>query len=244
MHRSGSLRYFEIGKSPSHNSRIALAPKRESRSVSDLIGSPDIILVWPQGRAIPEPEPVVGYSVRVLSRALDTWWIDIHRKAVPAFGVSDLKIWLEHYQRFALAQGVLVATEDATQEPVATAGSLADSKRGMFPDGGQLGWVATVPEHRGRGLANWLCALATSRLQRDGFKRMFLCTGDDMPTAIRVYIRLGYIPCLYAVDQRERWAQICQVTKTPFEPDRWPTLEEYVATTTAAKVDAYLLPVD
>jgi mycothiol synthase len=197
--------------------------------MSDLSGSPDIILVLPKGSEVAVPAPVPGYPARALPPSLDAWWVQIHRKAIPAFGETDLEGWLATYRGFALPAGILVATSDATGEPVATAGSLANSKGGMFPDAGQLGWVATVPAHRGRGLALWLCALATLRLQEAGFRSIFLCTGDDMPTAIKVYLRLGYVPCLYAADQGDRWARICQVTGTRFEPDRWPTLEEYLS---------------
>ena len=195
--------------------------------MSDLVGSPDIILVWPFGRDLSDPMPVAGYSARALPQALDSWWIDIHRKAIPAFKATDLERWLQRYRSLSLPEGILVATHDATGKPVATAGSLADPDRKMVPDGGQLGWVATVPAHRGRGLASWLCALATVRLHREGFRRVFLSTGDDMPAAIRVYLRLGYVPCIYAADQRDRWARICDATGTPFEPDQWPTSEEY-----------------
>ena len=197
--------------------------------MSDLVASPDIIMVWPASREIPAPTPPAGYSARTLPRALDSWWIDIHRRAVPAFRVQDLGLWLERYRSLSLTQGVLVATDDATQEPVATAGSITNTKQGMFPNGGQLAWIATVPEHRGRGLAGWLSALATNRLQREGFERIFLCTGDDLTAAIRVYLRLGYLPCLYASDQPSRWARICEAIGTPFEPGHWPTLEEYVS---------------
>jgi mycothiol synthase len=193
------------------------------------VGSPDIILVWPVGARISDPEPVPGYSVRALPLALDTWWVDIHRKAVPAWSPQDLVRWLERYRSLALPDGVLVATHDATGQPVATAGSIANSKDGMFPEGGQLAWVATVPEHRGRGLATWLSALSTERLRREGYRTIFLCTGDDLTAAIRVYLRLGYLPCLYAPDQRGRWARICEMIVHPFEPDCWPTAEEYVS---------------
>ena len=194
----------------------------------DAARNPDIILVWPAGRAAPAAKPVPGYSVRDLPVALDAWWIDIHRLAVPSFRRADLESWLERYRELALTDGILVATDDASGEPVATAGSLANSKGGMFPGGGQLGWVATVPSHRGRGLAHWLSSLATKRLLDDGFDRVFLCTGDDMLDAIRVYRRIGYIPCLYASDQRERWARICEATKGAFAPQHWPTPEEYL----------------
>jgi mycothiol synthase len=195
---------------------------------TDRAGSPDIILVWPSGREAPPAEPVPGYSVRALPRELDSWWVDIHRQATPWFEAADLERWLDRYRELALENGVLVATADATGEPAATSGSLANAKDGMFPDGGQLGWVATVPRHRGRGLATWLSALATRRLLDAGFRRVFLCTGDDMPAAIGVYLRLGYVPCLHAPDQRDRWARICDVVGVPFDPERWPTHEEYL----------------
>ncbi len=132
-----------------------------------------MVLVLPADCRVPEPTPVAGYSVRPLPRALDSWWIDIHRRAVPGFGVPDLESWLERYRSLALTRGILVATDNVSGDPVATAGSIANSKDGMFPDAGQLAWVATVPEHRRHGLAHWLCALATLRLQQDGFRRIF-----------------------------------------------------------------------
>lgn len=191
-----------------------------------LVGSPDIILVWPSGReAPPDPVSVPGYAVQPLSHHQDSWWIDIHRKAVPSFSESNLIDWLDRYRELALPSGILVATDDATGEAVATAGSIAHSKDGMFPGGGQLAWVATVPEHRERGLASWLGALATTRLTQEGFERIIVCTGDDMLAAIHVYLGLGYVPCLYASDQRERWARICEAIGHPFKPTDWPSCD-------------------
>lgn len=194
--------------------------------VPDRVGSPDIILVWPPKRELVTPATPAGYVVEVLPPALDAAWIDIHRRAVPSFGAGDLAAWLERYRSLALPDGILAAAHEETGERVATAGSIAHSKDGMFPEGGQLAWVATVPKHRGHGLATWLSALATDRLLRESFRTIFLCTGDEMTTAVRVYLRLGYLPCLYASDQQDRWARICEAIGHPFEPDRWPTLED------------------
>jgi len=69
--------------------------------VTDLVGSPDIIMVWPS-EVLPEPIPVGGYSVRDLPEALDSWRVDIHRKAVPAWDDPDLVRWLERYRRLAV----------------------------------------------------------------------------------------------------------------------------------------------
>lgn len=194
----------------------------------DAVENPDIIMVLPEGQPLSNPEPPTGYSVRVFTREHDSWWIEIHRRAVPSFKVADLEKWLERYWSLALDEGILVAIHEQTEEAVATAGSIANSKDGMFPGGGQLAWVATVPEHRRQGLGAWLSNLATSRLQKEGFRRIFLCTGDDLIEAIRVYLQIGYIPCFYASDQRERWNQICKKAGLKFDPDSWPSLKDYV----------------
>ena len=100
--------------------------------MTDLEGSPDIILVWPDGQSVPEPVPVTGYSVRSLPRAKDSWWIDIHREAVPTFKPLDLERWLERYRDLSLPEGILVATDDATGQPAAqteTAGLAREETR-------------------------------------------------------------------------------------------------------------------
>ena len=197
--------------------------------MSDITGIPDIIMVWPTDREIADPPPVAGFSVRVLPRALDSWWVDIHRKAVTTWKPAELRPWLERYRSMALPNGILLASSDTTNKPVCTAGSIANSRDGMFPGGGQLAWVATIPDHRNRGLATWLSALATQRLIKEGHEKIFLCTGEDMTQAIRVYLTLGYLPCLYAPDQHDRWARICDTVEHPFKPKSWPTLKAYVS---------------
>jgi len=195
--------------------------------MTDRVGSPDILMVWPYRQAVPEAPLPDGYSLRSLGPREDQEWIRIHRLAVPSFGEAQLEGWLARYRELSLSNGILAAIDDSTGQPVATAGSIANSKQGMFPDGGQLAWVATIPGHQGRGLARALSAQATARLVRDGFRRVFLCTGDDLVPAIGLYRRIGYLPCLYAADQPDRWSRICSQLQVPFEPLRWPTLEEY-----------------
>ena len=199
------------------------------------VGSPDIIMVWPKGRPQVVAKPVGGYRVDVLPAERDSWWIEIHRKAVPSWSEEKLREWLARYRRLSLADGVLVAIDEETGAPVATAGSIDDSKDGMFPGGGQIAWVATAPAHRGRGLATWLSGLATNRVLSEGFGRVFLSTGDDLTAAIRVYLNLGYVPCLYAADQEVRWAKICEAVEHPFEPSTWPTRDDYLADGTSVK---------
>ena len=98
--------------------------------------NPDIILVLPPKKVIVKPVPIPGYSIEILTIDKDSWWIDIHQKAVPTFKESNLKEWLMAYRELSLHDGILVALDDLTGSPIATAGSLANSKQGMFPKGG------------------------------------------------------------------------------------------------------------
>ncbi len=197
-------------------------------NLNDTKINPDLILVWPLYEKRPEIVPIEGYTVNYLSKNNDSWWIDIHKQAVPSFSKSKLENWLSHYRSLSLTKGILVATHNEKQTPVATAGSLANSKQGMFPDGGQLGWVATIPDHRGQGLAQWLSALATKRLIDEDFKNIFLCTGIDMLPAIRVYLNLGYVPCLCDDNQKDRWEFISKELNDRSVIEKWIGLKEYL----------------
>ena len=185
--------------------------------------NPDIVLVWPKDRPAPVPSAVNGYRVRAASGDVDDEaWIEIHRRAVPTFGEPDLRGWLDRYRMLALPDGILLAEDEWTGEAVSTAGALAHDAGGRFPGGGQVGWVATVPEHRNRGLGTWLSTVVTERLIREGFPNVAVVTGDDLLAAIRIYRGIGYLPYLYATDQLQRWRRISELAGLPYAPADWP----------------------
>ena len=101
--------------------------------------NPDISLVWPKDKGRPGYIKPEGYSVSPLAPTEDDIWVAIHRLAIPSFSAPDLRGWLARYRSLALPDGILVAREKASGTPVATAGSLAHPKDGLFPLGGQLG---------------------------------------------------------------------------------------------------------
>lgn len=194
--------------------------------MKELLKGPPV-LVWPASLQIPDPVPVAGYSLRVLTDDLEAAWVAIQRKATPRYEKSELTAYLEAYRQIALVDGILIAFDDATDEPVASAGAIEGSYCDIFPGGGELAWVATIPSHQQRGLSRWLNSFVTSRLRKDGFKALSLSTSGDM-RANRAYCQLGYVPCLYAADQEDNWRQICAVTGTVFEPERWPNPQQYL----------------
>jgi len=200
--------------------------------------NPDILLILPEERIAQPPEVSLpdGYTVRTYEPRDGDAWVHIHRLAVPTFGVDRLRPWLERYLTLALPESILFASCLDTGELVATSGCIHQTRDGMFPFGGELAWVATMPEHQGRGLATALCAMCTRRLIDIGYTnvtvqtgddmlaamRVYLTvqTGDDMLAAMRVYLRLGFEPLLYEPDMEERWAVILRHLDIPIESVR------------------------
>lgn len=171
---------------------------------------------------MPELKPAVGYQIQSLPADLDDGWLDIQCGAVPHYSPAALKPYLKRYRSLALPDGILVAIEKSSERPVATAGALRSPRSDHFPNGGEIGWVATLPEHRGQGLATWLCSLVLAQLiMEPTIGAIFLSTGADMPAAIRVYARLGFIPYIDTCDRLDRWDEICTQNSLPFEPDKW-----------------------
>ena len=179
-------------------------------------------MVWPDARPSPELKPVPGYRVQVLPKDADDWWLDIQCGAVPHYTPASLQPYLTRYRGLALPDGILVAIDASSGRPVATAGTLQSPRRDHFQNGGEIGWVATVPDHRGRGLGAWLCTRALSQLIGTvTVETIFLSTGADMPAAIRLYTRLGFLPYIYTHDLLDQWNKICSEIGLPFEPDQW-----------------------
>ncbi len=109
---------------------------------------------------------------------------------------------------------------DASKEIVATAMAFHDRLE-FGSQGGGIGWVACVPGHRGKGLGLAVSAAATARLIEEGYRHIHLYTEDWRLPALRIYVKLGYIPFLYAPDMLERWRTICTQLGWPFTPEKW-----------------------
>ncbi len=147
-------------------------------------------MVWPQARSEgPASYPLPpGYTLRTYRDGDVTAYVGLMRRA-------GWDRWDE-----AKAQGVLdtmhpgglfFIVHDATGALVAT--TAAQNKPHAFhPAGGEMGSVATDPEHRGKGLSYVTCASAIRRLLQAGHPTIYLRTDDFRLPAIHVYINLGW----------------------------------------------------
>lgn len=128
-----------------------------------------------------------------------------------------------HFQRWQpriVPQGWFVVVHEPTQGIVASAMALRDEKE-FSCQGGELGWVSCDPAHRGKGLGAAVSAAATARLLQEGFSHIHLYTEEWRLAALKLYLRLGYAPLLYAPDMPERWCSVCAAVGRLFTPEIW-----------------------
>ena len=108
---------------------------------------------------------------------------------------------------------------------VSTAMGLHNYK-GIYPFWSELGWLASDPEHSGKGLGYVVSASVTERLMEAGYQYIQLFTEDFRLPAIKTYLKLGYIPSIIEDGQLERWKRIFNSLDWPFQPGNWTTIKD------------------
>ena len=164
-------------------------------------------LVWPEHRL--DAPPVVqlppGYALRVWQPD-DTpaFYRLMARAGWPGWDDERLRPWLPRI----LPDGWFLVVHTASGGIVATAMALRDCAEFGQP-GGELGWVAADPEHRGRGLGLAVSAAATARLIQAGFRYIHLYTEPWRLPALKTYRKLGYAPLPDGPEAKEQWRAVC-----------------------------------
>ncbi len=140
------------------------------------------------------PEDEAGYYALMTRAGFDGWMAERMGKVLPTVLPGGFFV-IEH-----LASGQVAASALAQHVPTE-----------LHPFGGQLGWVATDPDHRGRKLGTLVTAAATRRLVEAGYRRIYLLTDDFRLPAIRIYLALGYTPLYHAPDMQHRWQSVLRL---------------------------------
>ena len=92
-------------------------------------------------------------------------------------------------------------------EPVATA-QLDRNRDRVYAPFAELGWVAALPEHRGRGVGRAVCLAVMHAAARAGHPEIFLRTDDHRLPAIKSYLGLGFEPWHVDPTAAARWRVI------------------------------------
>jgi mycothiol synthase len=174
---------------------------------------PEEVLASPPPVHLPQ-----GYAMRTFRPGDEEGHIAVMRSAT-------FDGWNHEQLRAALLKtlpdGMFLAVHNAAAAVVGTATATHNpSEHHAF--GGELGWVAVMPQHTGRGLGKALCAAVIERFTQAGYRRIYLRTDDWRLPAIKVYLSLGFVPFLFAEDMPGRWEEVCAKLGWPYTPLEWP----------------------
>jgi len=189
--------------------------------VSEPKAYPQLQMVWPQARlnAPPVVETAAGYALRTYQPGDEARFYTVMELAGWAgWDKQRLQPWLARIPPASW----FMAIHKPSHQIVATAMGLHDHSD-VHPFGGELGWVATDPAHTGHGLGTAVCAAVTRRLLGAGYTNLHLYSEDWRLAALKIYLKLGYIPFLHTPEMPARWRTICTQLHWPFTPDRWRT---------------------
>lgn len=170
-------------------------------------------MIWPRSRPqgpLLYPIPA-GYTLRAYRQGDAAAYIRLMQSAgfsswdeAKAQRVFDTMYPGGVYYVVHHASGALVATAAAQNRP-----------HEAHPAGGEMGWVATDPDHRGQGLSYIVVSLATRRLLAVGHQDVYLRTDDGRLPAICVYLKMGFTPFLYLPGMAERWQAVYATLGVP-----------------------------
>ncbi len=188
-----------------------------------------IQMLWPRKRldASPAVRVPAGYTLRTFGDGeMNTYLALAHAAGFDSFDEESVSKDMPTI----LPGGFFVVEHDATGDMVASAMAQHVPEE-LHPEGGALGWVMGQPAHSGKGLGLTVCAAATARLLSAGYRRIYLKTDASRLPALKTYLKLGYVPFLFAPDMKERWRKVCEKLSWPFAPEDWPGLERREAST-------------
>ncbi len=104
-------------------------------------------------------------------------------------------------------QGAIVAVTFASRTSASQANPVT-GRPGEPRREGLLDYVATHPEHQGRGLGRATCTAVSRYLVERGCETVQLLTDDWRLPAIHLYLSMGYQPVMGRSDMPERWAAV------------------------------------
>lgn len=183
--------------------------------------SPQLQMVWPEHlrNAPPIIQLSAGYSMRTHRPKDEPRFFHLMELAgCPGWNEGVLQPWLPRI----LPKGWFMAIHEESGEIVASAMALHSD---AYPSGGELGWLAGDPAHTGKGLGLAVSAAVIARFIEEGLRDIHLYTEDYRLAALKIYLKLGFVPFLYTPEMPKLWRTICHQLGWPFTPEAWISSE-------------------
>lgn len=191
---------------------------------------PQLQMVWPEALLDGAPEPVLpaDYHLRIFDPASDTerYLALVHKAGFTDFTADRVAGCLNR----VLPDGFFVVDHMPADAPARTGEIVATAMASHAPTplhryGGELGWVAGSPAHAGKGLGMAVCAAVVRRFLSAGYRRIYLLTDDWRLPALKIYLKLGFVPFLFTTGMAARWQAVCDKLSWPFTPETWPSTD-------------------
>jgi mycothiol synthase len=109
-----------------------------------------------------------------------------------------------------LPNGIFIVEDEGTGEIVSTAAAIhnPNCSHHYFPFGGEVGFVITRPEHRGKAIGTFITSITVKRLISAGYFSIRAVTHDHRLSAIKTYLNIGFQPFIYNEDMEGRWNEV------------------------------------
>lgn len=161
---------------------------------------PQLLMRFPTEAKLPELEIFEPYRLRAYEKGDIPAWVALLNAS------GELGYWDENKVRDELEGSVVAGMQFFVvvgNQPVALASVNDKSIDGALC--WEIGWVATHPLHRGKGLGT-LVTVAALRAARSLPSRPILLQTDDFRlAAIRTYLKVGFEPTADHPSYPERW---------------------------------------
>jgi len=174
-------------------------------------------MVWPESKLNERPTLSLSSGFRLRQYRPDDNMA--HNKLLDVAGLSSFSP--EYWEKHILPNGFFIIEEINSGKIVATC-MASHHPTPRHPRAGNFGWLAADPQYKGKNLGYSVAAAVTSRLLAGGYSRIFLETHDFRLPAIKIYLKMGWVPLLYNKEMEDRWKKICDKLNFPFEPEKWP----------------------
>jgi len=173
-------------------------------------------MIWPSGQQITKSVLPEGYTLRTYQSGDQAGFYELMDSVGwPGWDADKLDPWLfrilpegwffvVHEEKIV---GTCMATHDLTWE---------------VPFCGEVGWTAVHPDHQDRGIGTAVVSAVTARFLDAGYSCIHLYTEIWRLEALKVYLRLGFIPYLIPPETITQWGKICKQVDWLFTPEIWP----------------------
>jgi mycothiol synthase len=162
---------------------------------------------------LPEIELPPGYTIRTSQDGDGPHWGRIIRESFGMETIDDshFERHMKSHPSFRPDRVFFICGPDGV--PCGTASAFQFERFG--PSTGYLHFVGVCPAHAGKRLGFAASLAALHRFRSDGFASAALQTDDFRLSAIKTYLRLGFVPVIVNENQTKRWDVVLGALELP-----------------------------